>query len=108
METFYKGDLVIITSVDLNGFTGRNYHPSEEDVGLTCEVVRVEVFDDEEPFLEPHDCDYTCITVLTYGDTPRFLELIDHEVSKSTRFDRERDWFKTAVRREVLTHSQTC
>lgn len=67
-----KGDIVRVDYVDMYGFCGRDRHPNRNDINVTGEVVRVERFDEDE---------YTVLTVLTFESEPRFLDLIDYEVS---------------------------
>jgi hypothetical protein len=77
-----KGDTLWMTSYDPYGYNGREYHPDQSDVGLLGEVVRVDHHKEADFYLEPGDCDYVCYTVLTYEKEPRFLEWMDHEVTK--------------------------
>jgi hypothetical protein len=87
MQTeFNKGEIVLITDVDMYGFLGREYHPHESDVGLTAEVVKAERVTDE--FLANAEADtlitYEVIKVLTFEPNPRFLDMIDFEIVKRT------------------------
>jgi hypothetical protein len=80
VNLFEKHDLVLIERVDMNGFCGRDYHPTREDEGLVAEVVRV-IEEEQEPLdvlegLAP----VVVLKCLTLGHDPRFIELMPHEV----------------------------
>lgn len=76
-KQYSKGDIVQVTSVDMYGFCGRDYHPRPKDVGVTAEVVKAETY------VEPSEDGPYVITILkclTFEKEPRFLELVDFEV----------------------------
>ncbi len=80
MNLFEKKDLVLIERVDMHGFCGRDYHPTKEDEGLLAEVVSV-IEEEQEPLdvlegLKP----VVVLKCLTLGHSPKFLELMPHEV----------------------------
>ena len=81
-----KGDTVWMTSIDEYGMLGREYHPCHEDLGICGEVLRVETFTDEVyegcEEAEKEFVTYSVVTVLTYERDPKFLELMDYEVTK--------------------------
>ncbi len=88
-----------ITTVDMDGYCGREFHPSRSDEGLIVTPIKMESYfgDDMNPVLNTasvslatdevsgvvfssQDVDQICYvwTVLTADN--RILELIDHEV----------------------------
>jgi hypothetical protein len=79
MDTISQGDTVWMTSLDEYGFCGREYHPERADLGLTAEVISVHTHEDIN---EDGDCSYTVLKCLTHGNEPKFLELMDFEVTR--------------------------
>ncbi len=82
MNKFKKGDVVLITTVDPYGFLGREAHPEQEHIGLTAEVVSSQEVDcgdgDDEREL------FEFVRVITYGDNPVNLEMVDFEIAHNT------------------------
>jgi hypothetical protein len=90
---------VKIVSIDMSGFTGRNYHPQPSDVGKIAVIVKTEayyvdpdsgceeeIFSPDERiyqgFMDAKDYDnvYWIFTCITEEDN-RILELMHYEVS---------------------------
>jgi hypothetical protein len=80
---FKRGDikvtrLVQITSVDMNGFCGRDLHPDDrKDIGRVMVVDKVEFCDDEEG---NDEFDAVCFTCHDIEHPDYKLELMDHEI----------------------------
>lgn len=85
---FHPDQLVLITSVDKDGFCSRDHHPQESDVGRVCRVKVVET--EEDKFEGEEILWYYVLTVETLEKEPRVLELIDHEVQKISFCRREK------------------
>ena len=90
---------VRIVNVDMDGFTGRNYHPEKSDIGKIAVIVKTEAFyvdidsGYEEEILSPdgriiqgfidaedYDSVYWIFTCITEEDN-KILELMHYEVS---------------------------
>lgn len=79
---YNKGEIVLVQGVDPHGFLGRENHPEEYDIGLTGEVVRSvrvdgRVCQDDDP-----ETWFEMVTILTFEETPRFLDMMDFEISR--------------------------
>lgn len=82
-----KGSTLWLTNIDDKSAAAnivRQHHPSRNDVGLTGEVIRIEKHRDDDCCFEPGDLDYVMFTVMTHGNSPKVLELMDHEVTLIT------------------------
>lgn len=70
--------MVRVRKIDHDGFTGRDFHPTDDMVGMEARVVKAETFDDgafDETF---GDLSYTVYTGVLADD--RVVELMEHEV----------------------------
>jgi hypothetical protein len=72
----WVGRAVVVTGVDLWGFTGRERHPEKSDIGQVGVVTDVLEIGDFEDYL--NDAWY-CALVVQFSNG-RVLELIDHEL----------------------------
>jgi hypothetical protein len=81
MMIFKVGDLVRLTSVDLYGFNGRDFHPGKSDVGFIGVVVQADV---EEPHTDEDEGIILCYRVCRPSDG-KVLDLMSHEVEAALR-----------------------
>ena len=81
LEAFDGITHVLVSTVDFDGFTGRDYHPHKEDKGTVCKVLDVEVFDEVE-YLDSDDDfeDLSYIVITAERPDGTVIELINHEV----------------------------
>jgi hypothetical protein len=66
---------VRIVSVDHNGYTGREYHPHDSDIGLVVQIHSIEYFYPDSD--DPLNAD-VCLMCRT--ENGHELELMEHEV----------------------------
>ncbi len=81
MDNISKGATVWMTSLDEDGFCGREYHPNRSDLGVTAEVVGIDfiTFDAQDDGGQ-----LAILKCLTFEPEPKFLEFVEYEVTVLT------------------------
>lgn len=78
-----SGSTVTLTSVDMLGLNGRDYHPQPEDEGTT--LILLEVVEDDTMLGESEEpwCVWRALIIdESSRQRPRYLEVADYEVTK--------------------------